>query len=159
MQEEKACGAAQAGPATGAAVPQRRGFVGCTQTHARVPLLACPPTPRQLAQPQQSGSGATGGSAAARGRIAAPRTAARNAATNAGKTASLRARRYSARRTQQQEDLSVLTLRPSPGRTVAPPAREAIGWLAIRCLIAADIVWGRGEGATCGNIRCPTWAL
>lgn len=45
-----------------------------------------------------------------------------------------------ARRPQQQDDLSVFTLRPSPGRTVAPPARDAIGWLAMRCLIAAGIV-------------------
>jgi hypothetical protein len=33
--------------------------------------------------------------------------------------------------TQQQDDLVVATLRPSPGRTVAPPALEAMGWLAI----------------------------
>jgi hypothetical protein len=32
---------------------------------------------------------------------------------------------------QQQDDLAVFTLLPSPGRTVAPPVRDAIGWLAI----------------------------
>jgi hypothetical protein len=43
-------------------------------------------------------------------------------------------------RPQQQLDFSVATLRPSPGRTVAPPAREAMGWEAMRCLMAADMV-------------------
>jgi len=41
---------------------------------------------------------------------------------------------------QQQDDLLVVTLLPSPGRTVAPPALEAIGWLAILFLISAAMV-------------------